>query len=422
MLELKFIREYKQEVEKALKDRGDAFDLDYFLKIDEEHRKILSELESLRHRRKKASDEIAQLKKAGRSAEDLIARMKDLSREVKALEEKERNLGRELLKMHMAVPNIPDESVPGGKSEEENVEVKRWGLTPDYDFTPLTHVQLGENLGLLDFGVSSKIAGSGFAFYKAAGARLVRGLINFMLELHCSKHGYTEVFPPFLANRACMTGTGQLPKLEDDMYRLESDDLFLIPTAEVPVTNIHRDEIIDGSELPLYYTAYTACFRREAGAYGRDTKGLVRLHQFDKVELVKFVCPENSGEELEKLLADAEEVLQLLGLHYRVLSLCTGDLSFASSKCYDIEVWEPGVRKYLEVSSCSNFSGFQARRAGIRYRPAPGEKPEYVHTLNGSGLALPRLMVAIMETFQTKEGSIEIPGPLVPYMGGKRTL
>jgi seryl-tRNA synthetase len=418
MLDLKFIRENAGVVKKALEKRGDSFDLARLLEIDKEHRIVLQELEVLRHQRKKANKEMANIKKVSSPSEEVLANMKTLSQNIKELEDKERALASNITDICLAVPNIPDETVPLGSTEKDNVEVRRWGNPAGQDFKPASHIDIGEKLGILDFSVSAKLTGSGFAFFRGHGARLVRGLINFMIDTHVTKHGYTEVFPPFVVNRECMTGTGQLPKLEEDMYRIESDDLFLIPTAEVPVTNIHREEILEKQSLPLFYTAYTACFRREAGSHGRETRGLVRLHQFDKVELVKLVEPATSDEELEKLLGDAEDIIQALGLHYRVISLCAGDLSFASSKCYDIEIWSPGLGRYLEVSSCSNFKDFQARRAGIRYRPAPGEKPEYVHTLNGSGVALPRLIASLLETNQKEDGTVQIPPPLRPYMGG----
>ncbi len=317
---------------------------------------------------------------------------------------------------------MPHKTVPVGKSPRDNVEVRQWGQQPRFDFQPRSHWDLAGDLGIIDFARASKLSGSHFALYRGWGARLERALISFMLDLHTQKHGYTEISPPFIVKRECMVGTGQLPKLEEDMYRCEEDDFFLIPTAEVPLTNMHREEILKGEDLPLYYCAYTPCFRREAGSYGKDTRGLVRIHQFDKVELVKFVRPQDSEEELEKLVRDAEEVLQTLGLHYRVLSLCTADISFAAAKCYDIEVWAPGERRYLEVSSCSSFGDFQARRAQIRYRPPGGAKAEFVHTLNGSGVALPRAVVALLETYQQKDGSVIIPEPLRPYMGGREKI
>ncbi len=422
MLDLRFIRDNADCVKKALEDRRGEFDLGLLLETDREHRALLAELETLRHSRKNANSEMSRLRKSGEPTDDLMAEMKAASQKIKDLEQKERELSSKISDLCLTIPNIPDKSVPVGMSEADNKEIKSWGGKPEFSFKPLAHYELGEALGILDFETAAKISGSGFAFFRGAGARLVRGLLNFMLDIHVSSHGYTEVFPPFLVNRACMTGTGQLPKLEEDMYRVEGDDLFLIPTAEVPVTNMHRDEILDGSKLPLYYTAYTACFRREAGAHGRDTRGLIRLHQFDKVEMVKFAAPEDSAAEHEKLLADAEDVLQRLGLHYRVITLCTGDLSFAAAKCYDIEVWAPGSDRYLEVSSCSNFGDFQARRAGIRFRPAPGSKPQFVHTLNGSGVAMPRLLVALLETYQREDGSVLMPEPLRSYMGGIESI
>ena len=320
------------------------------------------------------------------------------------------------------IPNIPHKSVKIGLEAEANRVIRDWGKPPKSDFEPKTYLKIGEMLDILDFGRAAKISGTGFALYKGLGARLERALLNFMLDLHTKKHGYTEIFPPFLVNRRSMIGTGQLPKLEEDMYKLKDDDLFLIPTAEVPVTNIHANEILDESKLPICYTAYTACFRREAGSYGKDTKGLMRVHQFNKVELVKFVKPEESYDELEKLLNNAEAVVQALELPYRVIELCTGDLSFAASKCYDIELWAPGVKKWLEVSSCSNFTDFQARRANIKFKSKGEEKPKYVHTLNGSGVALARLVIAILEIHQTKDGSVNIPEALRPYMDGLNVI
>ncbi|MBU1887643.1 MAG: serine--tRNA ligase, partial [Candidatus Omnitrophica bacterium] len=319
------------------------------------------------------------------------------------------------------IPNILHESLPKG-GPEANKEIRKWGERVKFDFNPKSHIELGQELDILDFPRSSKIAGTGFCVFKGLGAQLERALINFMLDLHTREHGYKEIFPPFLVNRASMTGTGQLPKLEEDMYRLKDDDLFLIPTAEVPVTNLHRDEVLEEEELPICYAAYTACFRREAGSYGKDTKGLMRVHQFDKVELVKFVRPETSYEELEKLLSNAEEVLKRLNLSYRVVMLATGDISFAAAKCYDIETWAPGIEKNLEVSSCSNFTDFQARRANIKYRPGDRKKLEYVHTLNGSGIAMARTIIAIMENYQEKDGSILIPDVLRPYMGERERI
>jgi seryl-tRNA synthetase len=417
MLDLKFIRENKKLVQESIKNRGMSLDIEELLKLDEEHRKLLVEVEGLKAQRNKANDEITALMKAKKNPKDLIAKMKVVSQKIEDLDSKVEDIDQKIEKLIYLVPNIPDKSVPIGGPEENKI-IKSWGKNPNLDFNPRSHIELAELLGIISFGIASKITGSNFVLYMGLGARLERALINFMLDLHTKKHGYIEVFPPFLVNRRSMTNTGQLPKLEEDMYRLKDDDLFLIPTAEVPVTNIHASELLEEDKLPIYYTAYTACFRREAGSYGKDTRGLVRVHQFDKVELVKFVKPETSYDELEKLLKDAEEVLQLLELPYRVVLLSTGDLSFAGSKCYDIELYAPGTDKYLEVSSCSNFTDFQARRANIRYKEKSSKKTSYVHTLNGSGVALARLVIAILENYQNKDGSVNIPKALVPYMDG----
>ncbi len=422
MLDLRFVRENGEKVKESLRKRGTKLDIDHLLELDSKHRQLLQEVEKLRYERNRASNEIGKLKQKGEDAGKLLEQMKAVSQEIHVLDSEVKEVSANIVSLSLLVPNIVDESAPKGKGPQDNIEVRRWGETPAFSFKPLGHIEIGKILGIIDFKVSAKLAGSGFAFYRGYGARLVRALINFMLDLHTEKHGYQEVFPPFLVNRDCMVGTGQLPKLEEDMYRIEKEDFFLVPTAEVPVTNIHRGEIIEGESLPIYYASYTACFRREAGSYGKETKGLVRVHQFDKVELVKFVRPETSNDEIEKLLQDAEEVLKSLGLHYRVVNLCAVDISFAASKCYDIEVWAPGEGEYLEVSSCSNFTDFQARRAGIRYRPKPDAKPEYVHTLNGSGVALPRVIVALLETYQQKDGSVVIPEALRPYMGGMERI
>jgi seryl-tRNA synthetase len=360
------------------------------------------------------------ISKKGKPDKVIIDKMKALSQKIDDLDKKVDEIDKKLGNLMLYIPNIPHNSIPIG-GPENNKEVKKWGDFRQFDFKPKTHMEIGEDLDILDFPRSSKISGSGFCLFKGLGALLERALINFMLDLHTNHHGYKEIFPPFLVNRASMTGTGQLPKLEEDMYRLKDDDLFLIPTAEVPVTNIHRDDVLDESKLPICYTAYTACFRREAGSYGKDTKGLMRVHQFDKVELVKFVKPETSFDELEKLLNNAEEVLKKLGLPYRVVMLATGDISFAASKCYDIEAWAPGAEKNLEVSSCSNFTDFQARRANIKYRTTT-KKLEYVHTLNGSGIAMARTVVAILENYQQKDGSVVIPDVLRPYMAGRERI
>ena len=417
MLDINIIRNDTDKVKKAIASKNDKVDIDLLLELDSRRRELLNECEQLRHKRNITSKEISELKSKKKEASDLIKEMKGVADNIKQLEADIKKVSEEVEYLLMRVPNMPAEDVPVGKNETENVEVRSWGEKKSFTFEPLPHWELGKTLGILDFERASKMTGTGFTLYKGAGARLERSLLNFMLDLHTKEHGYEEVLPPFLVNRAAMTGTGQLPKLEDDMYKITDDDLFLIPTAEVPVTNIHANEILNNKDLPIYYTAYTACFRREAGSYGKDTRGMMRVHQFNKVELVKFVQPETSYDELESLLAVSEKVMQLLGLQYRVVKLCTGDLSFASTKCYDIEVWAPGIKKHLEVSSCSNFEDFQARRMNIRFRGEKGNL-RYVHTLNGSGVALPRTMIAIIETYQKEDGTIEIPEVLKPYMGG----
>jgi seryl-tRNA synthetase len=359
--------------------------------------------------------------KGGKPSPDVIAKMKIISQKIGNLDKKVEEIDQKRGVLVLNIPNIPHNSVPIG-GQDANKMVRQWGEIPKFDFNPKSHIELGEKLDILDFPRSSKIAGPGFCLFKGLGAQLERALINFMLDLHTKEHGYKETFPPFLVNRASMTGTGQLPKLEEDMYRLKDDDLFLIPTAEVPVTNIHRDEVLDEGKLPIYYTAYTACFRREAGSYGKDTKGLMRVHQFDKVELVKFVRPETSYDELESLLKNAEEVLKRLRLPYRVSMLSTQDISFSAAKCYDIEAWAPGIEKNLEVSSCSNFTDFQARRLNIKYRAKGKKKLDYIHTLNGSGIAMARTVIALMENYQQRDGSILIPEVLRPYMAGRERI
>ena len=424
MLDIKFIRENLDAVKKSIKDRGLRIDLESLIKLDDSRRKALSELEDLRAEKNKANDEISALLKAKKDAKVKIASMKKTADRIDRLEDELKEINAELDKSLLVIPNIPHSSVPVGDASCKKT-VRSWGEMPKFDFKPASHIELSQHLDIIDFGRAAKITGSNFILYKGWGARLERALINFMLDLHIKKHGYTEVFPPFLVNRQSMTGTGQLPKLEEDMYRLKDDDLFLIPTAEVPVTNIFRDEILNEDVLPIYYTAYTACFRREAGSYGKDTKGLIRVHQFDKVELVKFVKPESSYDELEKLVLDAEDVLQLLGLPYRVAMLPTGDLSFAASKCFDLEVYAAGIDQWLEVSSCSNFESFQARRANIKFRRTTAEgrrTTDFVHTLNGSGVALARTVVAMLENYQQKDGSVIIPEALRPYLDGKERI
>ncbi len=414
MLDIKFIRENVGIVKKAIKDRNLKLDIDESVSLDVERRAALKEAEELKAEKNRVS-------KGGRPSPDVIAKMKAISQKIGYFDARVEEIDQKIQDLVLNIPNIPHDSVPIGGPEANKV-VRKHGKVSKFSFKCKNHIELGENLDILDFPRSSKITGSGFCVFKGLGAKLERALINFMLDLHTNEHGYREIFPPFLVNRASMTGTGQLPKLEEDMYRLKDDDLFLIPTAEVPLTNLHRDEILEGSKLPIYYTGYTACFRREAGSYGKDTKGLMRVHQFDKVELVKFVRPETSYNELESLLDNAEKVLKLLGLPYRVVSLATGDISFAASKCYDIEAWAPGIEKHLEVSSCSNFTDFQARRANIKYKGKGKKKPEYVHTLNGSGVAMARTIIALIENYQQKDGSVLIPEVLRPYMGGRERI
>ncbi len=421
MLDIRFIRENTNAVRTSLVNRNSKVDLDGLIKIDDSRRSVLNELEALRAQRNKANDQISVLLKEKKDAKDMIASMKEVSTKIGSLEAELKVLDADVDKFLLNIPNVPHASVPLG-DPTKNTIVRTWGEPKKLDFKPATHIDIAQNLDIIDFNRAAKITGSNFILFKGMGARLERALINFMLDLHTSKHGYTEVFPPFLVNRASMIGTGQLPKMEEDMYKLKDDDLYLIPTAEVPVTNIFRDEILDEEQLPICYTAYTACFRREAGSYGKDTKGLIRVHEFDKVEMVKFVRPESSYDELEKLVNDAEEVLQLLGIAYRVVALSTQDISFAASKCYDLEAYALGIDKWLEVSSCSNFESFQARRANIRFKRKEGKKPEFVHTLNGSGVALARTVVAILENYQQADGSVIIPEVLRPYMNGKERI
>ena len=421
MLDIKFIRENRDLVKESIKNKGQNIDIDELLAIDENYRKILVEVEALKAERNKANNEISTLMKEKKNPKVIIEKMKAVSQKIAELDSKVGEEEQKLAKFIYIIPNLPDKSVPVG-GLEANKLVKSWGENPKFNFKPKTHMEISELLGIISFGVAAKITGSNFVLFTGPGARLERALINFMLDLHTKKHGYREVLPPFLVNRRSMTGTGQLPKLEEDMYKLKDEDLFLIPTAEVPVTNIHSGDIIEEDKLPIRYTAYSACFRREAGSYGKDTKGLIRVHQFDKVELVKFVKPETSFDELEKLLADAEKVLQILKIPYRIKLLASGDMSFAAAKCYDIEIYAAGVDSYLEVSSCSCFTDFQARRANIRYRQKETKKTAFVHTLNGSGVALPRLVVAILENYQNEDGTVNIPEALVPYMDGVKTI
>lgn len=422
MLDLRFVRENLDRVEQMLRDRQLDMDLSEFRRLDEKRRELLQEVESLKHERNRASEEIARLKKEGKDADDLIGEMKKLSERIKALDAEIAGLEDKFREILLFIPNMPHESVVVGKDERDNPVVKVWGSKPEFDFTPRPHWEIGEELGILDFERASRMTGARFCLYWREGAELERALINFMLDIHTSRHGYTEVLPPFIVNSTSLVGTGQLPKFKEDLFKLEGWDYYLVPTAEVPVTNIHMNETLDEDELPKYYTAYTPCFRAEAGSYGRDTRGLVRQHQFNKVELVKIVKPETSYDELESLLLNAETILQELGLHYRVVSLCTGDLGFAASKTYDIEVWLPGQNTYREISSCSNFEDFQARRANIRFRRKGKKKSEFVHTLNGSGLAVGRTVVAILENYQQADGSVIIPPALRPYMRGRQVI
>ncbi len=417
MFDIKLIRDDAQAVEVGLKAKNVDVNLENILKKDEQRRALIARADELRAAQNKANDEISALLKEKKDPKEKIAAMKEVSQKISALEPQVKELEDALHGMLIGIPNLAHASVPVG-GEDKNEIVNEWGAPKEFSFKPKSHIDIAQDLDIIDFKRGAKLTGSGFILYKGAGARLERALYNFMLDLHTAEHGYKEVLPPVLVNAESMTGTGQLPKMAEDMYKLENDPLYLIPTAEVPVTNIHRDEVLKAEELPIYYTAYTPCFRREAGSYGKDTKGLVRVHQFDKVELVKFVKPENSYDELESLLKNAEKVFQLLDLPYRVLLLASADLSFAAAKCYDIEAYAPGVDAWLEVSSCSNFEDFQARRANIRFKGGEVKKPTYVHTLNGSGVALARCMVAILENYQTEDGSVMIPEVLRPYMGG----
>jgi len=418
MLDLKFVRSHLKEIENMLKNRGYDLDISRFETLDQKRREILSGLEALRHQKNRVSEDIAAMKKGGEDASSVIAEMKAVASEIKEKEKELPKFVEELDQMLMVIPNIPDSSVSVGKDETDNPVIRTWGEIREMNFVPRPHWEIGEALGILDFECAAKIAGSRFALYRGPGAKLERALISFMLDIHTREHGYTEILPPFMVNGASMTGTGQLPKFKDDLFKVEGWDLYLIPTAEVPVTNIHRDEVLSEEDLPIYYAAYTPCFRSEAGSYGKDTRGLIRQHQFNKVELVKFVRPETSYDELEMLTRNAEEILRRLKLPYRVISLCTGDIGFSAAKTYDLEVWLPGQELYREISSCSNFTDFQARRAGIRFKRKGGSGTELVHTLNGSGLAVGRTLVAVLENYQQEDGSISIPEALRPYMGG----
>lgn len=418
MLDIKFIRQNTELVRKKMLERGQEMDMAPFLNLDTRRRDILQEVEKLRNDRNIVSKEIGEKKKKKEDASEQIARMGDVSARIKSLDDELKKVEEELNAMVMVIPNLPHESVEYGNSSEDNPVVRVWGEKPQFSFTPKPHWDIGEDLKILDFERGAKITGARFTLYMGMGAMLERAIINFMLDLHIFNHGYTEVLAPFMVNRDSMTATGQLPKFEADLFRVDQVDYFLIPTAEVPVTNIHRDEIISEKDLPIYYVSYSPCFRAEAGSYGKDTRGLIRQHQFNKVEMVKFSRPETSYDELEKLTANAEEVLQLLNIPYRTVSLCTADLGFSSAKTYDVEAWLPGQDAYREISSCSNFEDFQSRRAAIRFRREDTGKLDFVHTLNGSGLAAGRTVVAVLENYQQADGSVLIPEALRPYMKG----
>jgi seryl-tRNA synthetase len=422
MLDARFIRENVDVVKEAIKNKNEKADVDRYLELDRRRKDLTTEAQKLKERKNKTSEEIATTKKSGGNASTAIAEMREVSKSISDMDDEIRAVEDKLRQELMWMPNVPHESVPVGPDESHNVDVRSWGEKPQFDFTPAPHWELGEKLGLFDLARGAKVSGTGFLLFTGLGASLERALINFMIDLHRDKHGFTEVFPPFVSTEESMAGTGQIPKLKDDMYRVEDANLYLIPTAEVPVTNIHRDEILTEDDLPVKYVAYTPCFRREAGSHGKDTRGLMRVHQFDKVEMVMLTHPEKSEDAHEELVTFAEAVLRALELPYRVRVLATGDLSFAASKCYDLEVFSAGVDKYLEVSSCSHYTDFQARRINIRFKPQAGGKSRYVHTLNGSGLALPRTVIALIENFQTEKGTVKIPEALRPYFGGREEI
>ena len=418
MLDLRMIRQNPDKVREGLAKKGEAAPIDEVLALDEQRRSLLTEVEQLKAKRNEVSEEVARLKREKQDAQHLIEEMRVVSQRIKELDDRVREVETKLQDLLLRIPNLPHESVHVGTSEDDNLEIRRWEEPRQFAFEPKPHWDLGVDLDIIDFERAAKVTGARFYFLKGLGARLERALINFMLDLHITEHGYTEVFPPFIVNAASATGTGQLPKFAEDMFKLEGMDYYLVPTAEVPVTNLYRDEILSMDDLPIYHVAYSACFRSEAGSHGRDTRGLVRVHQFNKVELVKFVAPETSYDELEKLTNNAEEVLRRLGLPYRVTQMCTADLGFTAAKKYDPEVWMPSYGRYVEISSCSNFEDFQARRANIRFRRDKGSKPEFVHTLNGSGIAVGRCLAAILENYQQEDGSVVVPEVLRPYMGG----
>ncbi|NLZ80854.1 MAG: serine--tRNA ligase [Clostridiales bacterium] len=424
MLDIKLLRNNFKEVEEALSTRNEEFDLSKFKILDEKRRQLLAEVEKLKSEQNSVSKQVPIMKKDGKDVAPILVEMKELSDKIKSLDAMVTEVDNELNSWMLTIPNIPNKSVPSGNTDEDNVEIRKFGEPTTFSFEPQPHWDLGADLDIVDAETAAKVSGSRFTFYKGAGARLERAIMNFYLDTHTEKHGYTEIFPPFMVSRESMIGTGQLPKFEEDAYKVLGDgkEYFLVPTAEVPVTNMYRDQILDGSKLPIMYCAYTACFRAEAGSAGRDTRGLIRQHQFNKVELVKFTKPEDSYEELEKLTKDAEQVLQALGLPYRVVKICIGDLGFTAAMKYDIEVWMPSYGRYVEISSCSNFEEFQARRANIKYKDNIKDKAKYIHTLNGSGVAIGRTTAAILENFQQEDGSINIPEALVSYMGGLKRI
>ncbi len=421
MLDIKMIRSNPEEVQRRLARRKKRYRIDELVVMDEERRNLLVLVENLKSKKNKVSEEVAKLKRAKQDAEALIAEMKTVGDEIKEYDDKVRELDQKIDELILTLPNLPNEEIPDGESEADNKEIRKFSEPTKFDYEPKAHWDIGEDLGILDFAKAAKVTGARFTFYIGFGARLERALINLMLDTH-NEHGYTEVLPPFMVHRRSMQGTGQLPKFEEDAFKVAGTEYFMVPTAEVPVTNMYREEILEADRLPIYHTAYTACFRAEAGSAGRDTRGLIRQHQFNKVELVKFSHPDNSYEELEKLTADAERILQLLKLPYRVVCLCAADIGFSAAKTYDIEVWMPSYNRYVEISSCSNFEDFQARRADIKFRPAPKEKPRFLHTLNGSGLAIGRTVAAILENFQQPDGTVIIPEVLRPYMGGAERI
>ena len=422
MLDIKLIRTETEKVKAALSRRKEVVDIDGLLKLDGEKRELLFNVEQLKQKQNEVSKSIPVLKKEGKDVAPIFEEMKKLSDEIKELDEKVREYDEKINTIMYTIPNIPNDEVPDGDTDEDNVEIRRFSEPTKFDFEPKAHWDIGAELDILDAPTAGKVTGTRFTFYKGLGARLERAIINFYLDTHTTDSGYTEIFPPYMVHRRSMMGTGQLPKFEEDAFKVMNTDYFLIPTAEVPVTNMYRDEILDGTKLPIKHVAYSACFRAEAGSAGKDTRGLIRQHQFNKVELVKFASPENSYEELEKLTQDAEKVLKLLNLPYRVVKICVGDLGFTAAKKYDIEVWMPSYNRYVEISSCSNFEDFQARRANIKFKNSPKDKAQFVHTLNGSGVAIGRTVAAILENYQNEDGSVTIPDVLVPYMGGKTKI